>query len=78
MNENVVPLRVVEIGEGVHLQPDKVLSAALGKLDEVVVIGLTEDGEPFIASSEGVAKALWLIEKCKLTLFDFPSAHSVV
>ena len=77
MSENVVTLRLVEIGEGVHLPPDKVLSAALGKLDEVVVIGLTEDGEPYIAGSEGVAKSLWLMEKCKLTLFDRPSAFSI-
>jgi hypothetical protein len=65
MADNVTPIRPGPIGSGIHLEPDQVLEAWKGKLKEVVVIG-NMDGSPFMASSEGVERTLWLIEKAKI------------
>jgi len=46
--ENVV---VLNMETRKSIPPDRVLSGALGKLDECVVIGWTREGELYLASS---------------------------
>ena len=53
-DDNVVTLNT-EIGEGVALPADRVLEAAVGELDTVIVIGTAKDGSLYVASSEGAA-----------------------
>lgn len=63
MSENVIKL-VTDIGSGIHLEPDKVMQNAMGRLSEVVLIGI-ENGELVVFSSEGCERALWLVERAK-------------
>lgn len=53
------------------LMPDKVLEGALTtKLRGVFILGETEDGEMYVASSYGDQReTLWLIEQFKHKLF---------
>jgi hypothetical protein len=53
------------------LDPDRVLSQALGKLGTVIVIGYDTDGDLFFASSDPDGpECLWLLEKTKKALLD--------
>jgi hypothetical protein len=54
------------------LPPDRVLEAAKGKLDGVLLIGFEKDtGEVYAASSYADGGAvMWLLESCKQQLFD--------
>lgn len=64
--DNVIDADIVTT---LGLDPDKVLTEAVDKLEEVVVAGWTEEGELYVASSiEGDEKTLWLLEKAKLML----------
>jgi hypothetical protein len=51
------------------LPPDRLLDAALGELESVVIVGHAKDGSEYFASSvaDG-ADALWLLERAKLRL----------
>ena len=54
-----------------NLDPDMVLEAATGKLEEVLIIGLDkEDNYYFDSSIAGGPEALWLVEKFKQALMD--------
>ena len=46
---------VIELGgyTKLDIEPDKVLNGALGKLDQVLVLGVAKDGEFYTASSSG-------------------------
>ena len=51
--------------------PDRVLSAALGKLDTVVVIGFDAEGEEYFAANESDGgTVLWLLERLKKQLLE--------
>lgn len=51
------------------LPPDRILSAAIGTLESVIVIGYDKDGEEYFASSYADGgDALWLLERCKMAL----------
>ena len=51
------------------LPPDRVLEAALGKLEGVIVIGYAKDGSEYFTSSYADGgDALWLIERFKMAL----------
>ena len=51
------------------LPPDRVLEAALGKLEGVIVISYAKDGSEYFASSYADGgDALWLIERFKMAL----------
>lgn len=46
------------------IPPDDVLHGAVGKLKYVLVLGFTEDGEMYTASSDGdMLEALWVTTK---------------
>ena len=67
---DVVDLKGGLIGSGIKLEPDKVLAEAKGELTEAVVIGFDQDGEIYLASSEGPGDCLWLIEVAKSFLLN--------
>jgi hypothetical protein len=51
------------------LPPDRVLAAAVGQLETVLVIGYTSDGDEYFASSTANgADVVWLLERTKLRL----------
>lgn len=56
------------------LPPERVIAkAADAKLESVVILGHTADGEEYFASSlaDG-GDVLWLLERCKKLLLDVP------
>lgn len=64
--DNVVDLNVITT---LPLDPDRVLSKALGKLERVMVIGIDKDGEEYFASSESDGgTCIWDMERAKLKL----------
>jgi hypothetical protein len=53
------------------LEPDRVLTKAIGELSEVVIVGFDKDGEAFFASSVADAgQALWHLERAKWRLMQ--------
>lgn len=53
------------------LDPDRVLEAAKGKLQGVVVVGFDHDGEFYGASSYADGgNAIWLLEVCKKRILE--------
>lgn len=53
------------------LPPDRLLEAAQGKLDSVMVIGYDKEGGFYAASSYADGgDALWLLETCKIRLLQ--------
>lgn len=53
------------------LDPDRVLEAAKGKLQGVVVVGFYHDGEFYGASSYADGgNAIWLLEVCKKRILE--------
>lgn len=62
----VVPIRLTEIGDDRRVHAKKVLKQAKAeKLDEVMVIGRTDDGELWAQSSLNAGQSLWLLEKLR-------------
>lgn len=62
----VVELNVIT---RLDLPPDRLLEGAKGKLESVIIIGYTEDGEEYFASSKADGgTCLWLIERYKAAL----------
>ena len=54
-----------------EVPPDNVLKGALNEnLREVVVIGTDSNGEPFLAISGGMVRALHLMEKVKFNYYS--------
>lgn len=54
------------------VDPERVLEAALGQLEGVVVLGLTKDGEEeyFASSYADGGTVMWLLERCKKKLLE--------
>lgn len=54
------------------IDPDRVLGAAAGQLEGVVVLGLTKDGEEeyFASSYADGGTVVWLLERCKKKLLE--------
>lgn len=51
------------------IDPDRVLEAAIGKLDRVIIMGATKDGEEYLAQScSDITVAVWDLERAKLVL----------
>lgn len=68
MTDNVIPFGGIT---RLDIDPDRVLTSAVGKLECVVIVGLGKDGEEYFASSmaDG-ADALWYLERCKKKLLE--------
>jgi hypothetical protein len=63
---NVVELKLVEVGDGVRLDADKILEAAKGnKFDRLAIIGQLEDGEMYVAGTANAGETLVLLELAK-------------
>lgn len=65
--------KVVNIGciTRLDLPPDRVLDAAIGKLEGVVIIGYDKDGSEYFASSiSDGADVVWLMERAKKKLLE--------
>jgi len=65
--------KVIQMGgcTTVDIPPDTVLEAAKGKLDEVIVVGYSEENGYYFASSTSDRKEiLWSLEQCKLELLS--------
>jgi hypothetical protein len=51
------------------LDPDRLLDEAIGKLDRVLIIGVTKDGDEYFKSSDpDGATCIWDMERAKLKL----------
>src|ERR1700674_2143373 len=50
-------------GDDAVIEPDKVLSSAVGRFKQVVVIVFDEDAQPHVCSSHGSRDALWLMKR---------------
>lgn len=67
----VVPLRVVEVGEGYRFEADKILAAAMGQgLTNVVIVGERPDGELWLSAAANAGVSLILIERAKARIVD--------
>lgn len=62
---NVIAFDGGPVGPGVEIDPDAVLSSAVGQLREVAVVGFTADGSLYVAGSGGPVETLWLLERAK-------------
>ena len=57
------------------IDPDKVLNAAVGNLESVVVIGYDKTGmEYFAASDPSGPEVMWMLERAKAALINITSA----
>lgn len=67
MTAEIIKLKLVEgCGSGAVVPVNKVLAGArASKLTDVVVMGYTEDGMLYAASSHGAADTNWLIDQTK-------------
>ena len=65
---NVVHLNCIT---SIDLPADRILEAAIGNLDKVVIVGYDKDGEEYFASSiaDG-ADVVWLFERAKKKLLE--------
>lgn len=64
----IIPLNMVT---RLDLPVDRVLESAKDKMENVVIMGWTEDGELYFASTfaDG-GTVMWLLEKCKEALLN--------
>lgn len=71
MSAVVKTIRLTQIGDDRRV-PGKIIlkRAKAEKLDEVIVIGRTDKGELWSASSLNAGQSLWLIEKLKERLME--------
>ena len=65
---NVIPFTGIT---KLDLDPDMVIEQIKGKLEGVVIMGYTKDGEEYFASSYADGgNVLWLLERMKLRLLN--------
>lgn len=65
---NIIPIGCIT---KLDMPADKILEAAKGQLDGVVLIGFDKDGEVYAASSYADGgDIMWLLESCKMKMFD--------
>jgi len=65
--------KIIPIGgvTKLDLPADRILEAAKGKLEGVVLIGFDDDGEVYTASSYADGgTVMWLLEMCKQRMMD--------
>ncbi len=65
------PLGLNEGETRLDLDPDKILTAAVGKLKEVVIVGYEADGSFYFASSQASGpNTLWLLAQAQRKLLE--------
>lgn len=66
MNENVVKLELVEVGEGFRFEADQILEGAKGQpFSTIAVLGQLEDGTVWISGNANAGETLVLMERAK-------------
>ncbi len=66
---DVIPLRDGQpVGDGVELDPERVLANAAGAFRQVLVCGFDQDGQIDIRCSHGSRDALWILQRAILHL----------
>ena len=64
--DNVIPIGCLTT---LPIDPNKVLNAAVDKLDFVFIAGIDKNDNFYFAASEGKLKdVLWLLEACKFKM----------
>jgi len=72
----IVPLRLVSVGEGFRFNPDTILSAAMGQgFSNLVVIGELPDGEMYVTGMANAGEALIMIECAKAKIISPAIGH---
>lgn len=67
----VVPLRLVEVGDNFRFNPDEILSAAMGQdFRELAIVAETADGELWLSSVSNAGTTLILLERAKQRIVD--------
>lgn len=65
---NIIPLECIT---RLDLPPDRILEAAIGKMEGVVLMGWDKEGELYFASTYADGgTVLWLMEQCKMRLLE--------
>ncbi len=68
---NVIPLNNITY---LDLPPDRVLEGAKGKLEGLLIVGYTTEGEEYFASTYADGgEVLWLMERAKRALLEVPN-----
>lgn len=66
---NIVQLEVLQ-GDGFHMEADDVLNGAVGRLRQCFVVGTDEDGEIYMAGTDGCAESVFLMERAKALMIE--------
>lgn len=62
----VVKFEPREVGSGYRFDPDQILEAAKGQgFDNILIVGMLENGELWVSSAANAGEALILMEKAK-------------
>lgn len=69
-DEKVVRLVPESVGDGYYVDPDVVLTEAIGEYTNVVVVGQTEDGALDVVGSSTMGEANLLLDLAKKHLLD--------
>ena len=68
MMGKIIPIRGVT---KLYIPPDRILEAAKGQMEGVVIIGFDKDGEVYAASSYADGgTVMWLLEACKTKMME--------
>jgi hypothetical protein len=75
MPEKKAKVIFIDRPTSLSLPPDRILEAALGTLDKVLIIGEDKDGDPYYATSVGdqdggYAEVNLMVDKFKRTMLD--------
>lgn len=72
----IVPLRLVSVGEGFRFNPDVILSAAMGQeFTNLVILGEMPHGELYVAGMANAGEALIMIERAKAKIVSPNIGH---
>jgi hypothetical protein len=67
---------VTYISTSLDIPADRILESAIGKLEGVVLIGITKDDEEYFAVSYGAGPMpIWLIERFKTEYLKKPKSQ---
>lgn len=70
-DSKVTTIRLTQIGDDRRVPGKLILKRAKAeKLDDVMVVGRTDDGELWCASSLNAGQSLWLLEKLREHILD--------
>jgi hypothetical protein len=68
----IVPLRLVSVGDGFRFDPDKLLAGAMGQgfTNLVILAEQADDDKLYIASMANAGEAMVMIERAKLQIIE--------